>query len=102
MTVWVGGCLQGWFPLTGLPWNLPAVPGIFMGPPPTFDGTSSQAYQVAMSLIKILKYKELCLRQITGANYTVVCLYEILSEKCKIPAMDLSTNQTAEFSQIIV
>ena len=34
----VGGSLQGWFPLTGLPWNLDAVPDIFVGPPPTFDG----------------------------------------------------------------
>ena len=42
----VGGRLQGWFPLTGLPSNLPAVPGIFAGPPPTFDGTSSQAHQI--------------------------------------------------------
>jgi len=28
VTVLVGGCLQCWFPLTGLPWNPPAVPGI--------------------------------------------------------------------------
>ena len=40
----------GWFPLSGLPWNLPAVPGICTGPPPTLDGTSSQAHQLAMSL----------------------------------------------------
>ena len=45
----VGGCLQGWFLLTGLPWNLPVVPGIFVGPPPTFDVTSSQANHLAMS-----------------------------------------------------
>ena len=50
MTVPVGGRLQGWFPLTGLPWNLPAVPGICKGPPPTLDGTSSQAHQLGMSL----------------------------------------------------
>ena len=50
VSVLVGGCLQGWFPLTGLPWNLPAEPGICTGPPPTFDGTSSQAYQLGMSL----------------------------------------------------
>ena len=50
MTVPVGGGLQGWFPLTRLPWNLPAVPGICTGPPPTVDGTSSQAHQLAMSL----------------------------------------------------
>jgi len=48
--VLVGGHLQGWFLLTGLPWNLPAVPGIFAGPPPTFDGTSSQARQSVMDL----------------------------------------------------
>ena len=48
--VLVGSCLQGWFPLIGLPWNLPAMPGIFTGPPLTFDGTSSQARQLAMSL----------------------------------------------------
>jgi len=39
----------GWLPLTGLPWNLPAVPGICAGPPATLDGTSSQAHQLAMS-----------------------------------------------------
>ena len=50
MTVPVGGRLQGWFLLTGLPWNLPDVPGICVGPPPTLDGTSSQAHQLAMSL----------------------------------------------------
>ena len=49
----VGRRLQGWFPLTGLPWNCPAVPGICAGPPPTLDGTSSQAHQSAMSLILI-------------------------------------------------
>ena len=46
----VGRHLQGWFPLTGLPWNLPAVPGICARPPPTLDGTSSQGHQLAMSL----------------------------------------------------
>ena len=40
----------GWFLLTGLPWNLPAVPGICVGPPPTLDGTSSLDHQLAMSL----------------------------------------------------
>ena len=51
----VGGHLQGYFPLTGLPWNLPAVPCIFVGPPPTFDGIHSQAYQLlAMSFITII------------------------------------------------
>ena len=34
VTVLIGGRLQGWFPLTGLPWNLPALPGIFAGLPP--------------------------------------------------------------------
>ena len=53
MTVSVGGGLQGWFPLTGLPWNLPAVPGICTGPPPTLDGTSSQAHLLVMSLMYI-------------------------------------------------
>ena len=54
MTVLIGGCLQGWFPLTGLPWNLPSVPGIFVGSPATFDGTSCQAHQslLVMSLNK--------------------------------------------------
>ena len=50
MPVPVGGRLQGWFLLTGLPWNLPAVPGICTGSPPTMDGTSSQAHQLAMGL----------------------------------------------------
>jgi len=49
MMVLVGGQLQGWFPLTGLPWNLPAVPYIFVGAPLTFDGTSSQALLLPMS-----------------------------------------------------
>ena len=53
----VGGCLQGWFSLTGLPWNLPAVPGIFVDLPPTLDGTISQAHQLAMSLISVTIYK---------------------------------------------
>ena len=48
--VLVGSCLQGWFPLKRLPWNLPAMPGIFTGPPLTLDGTSSKACQLAMSL----------------------------------------------------
>ena len=51
-TVLVGGHLQGWFPLTGLPWNLLAVPGIL-------DSTSSQAHELAMSLkvrIKVTAY----------------------------------------------
>ena len=51
--VLVGGRLQGWFPLTGLPWNFPAVPGICVQPPPTLDGTSSPAHQLAMSLAKV-------------------------------------------------
>ena len=36
--------------VTGFPRNLPAVPGICPGPPPTLDGTTSQAHQLAMSL----------------------------------------------------
>ena len=54
----VGGSLQGWFPFTGLPYNLSAVPGICTGPPPTLDGTStsSQAHQLAMSLNTILMF----------------------------------------------
>ena len=40
--------------LTGLPWNLPSVPGICVGPPPNLDGTSSQAHQWGMSLIIII------------------------------------------------
>ena len=54
MTALVGGHLQGCFPLTGLPWNLLAVPDICAGSPPTLDGTSSQAHQLAMSLIIIV------------------------------------------------
>ena len=50
MLVLVVGRLHGWFPLTGLPWNLHVVPGIFAGNPPTFDGTSSQTLQLGMSL----------------------------------------------------
>ena len=54
MVVLIGGRLQGWFLLIGLPCNLPAVPGICTEPPPTLDGTSSQAHQLAMSLIIII------------------------------------------------
>ena len=50
VTLLVGGCLQGWFPLTCCPCNFPAVPGILVGPSPTFHGVSSQAHQLAMSL----------------------------------------------------
>ena len=53
MRVLVGGCLQGLFLLTELPWNLLAVPGIFAAAAPTFDGTSSQAHRSAMSLTLI-------------------------------------------------
>ena len=34
-------------PLTGLSWNLPAVPDSYTGPPSTFDGTSSQTSSIA-------------------------------------------------------
>ena len=40
----------GWFLLTQLPWNLPAVPGICTGPPPNLDDTSSQVNELATSL----------------------------------------------------
>ena len=43
--VQVGGNLQGWFPLTELPWDLLPVPSIFAGPPLTFNGIGSQANQ---------------------------------------------------------
>ena len=33
-----------------LPWNLPAVPCTFPGPPTTFDSTSSQAHQLVINL----------------------------------------------------
>jgi len=36
--VLVGGHLQGRLSLTGLPWNVPAMPGNCVGAPPTFDG----------------------------------------------------------------
>lgn len=46
-----GGHLQGRFPLSELPWNLPAGPGIFSGPPTTFDGTSSIGDEFSRSKI---------------------------------------------------
>ena len=49
--VLVGGCLQGWFLFAGLQWNLPAASSIFAGPPPTFEGTSSQAHRLATGLL---------------------------------------------------
>lgn len=49
--VLVGGCLQGWFLLTGLLWKLAAVPDIFLRSPRTFDGTTSQAHQLALNLM---------------------------------------------------
>ena len=45
-TVLFGGLLQGWFLLIRLPWNLPAVPGIFVPPPSTFDDTIFWAHQL--------------------------------------------------------
>lgn len=54
MIALVDGHLQGSFPLTWLQWNPRAVPGICAGPPSTFDGTSSQAHQLVMSLIIII------------------------------------------------
>ena len=51
MMVLVGGCLQGWFPFAGLPWNLPTTSSIFAGPQPTFEGTSSQAHHLVTGLI---------------------------------------------------
>ena len=54
VTVLVGVCLQGQVPHIGLPWNLPAVPDIFGEPPPNFDGTSSKAHQLEMSLIQYI------------------------------------------------
>jgi len=56
LPVLVGVCLHGQFPHIGLSWNLPAVPDIFGEPPPTFDGTSSKAHQLEMSLIHKLYY----------------------------------------------
>ena len=50
VTVLVGGSLQSRFPPTGLPWNILAVPGILAGPLSTFDGISSHACLLAMSL----------------------------------------------------
>jgi len=47
--VLVGGHLQGWLSLTGLPWNLPAVPGNYVGPQQPLIAASSQAHQFAMS-----------------------------------------------------
>ena len=55
------GHFQGWFPLTGLPWNLPIVPGICAGSPSTFARTSSQAHQLVMSLKTITKKKHFVL-----------------------------------------
>ena len=54
LTVLVSVCLKGQFPHIGLPWNFPAVRDInfFVEPPPTFDGTSSKARQLEMSLIQ--------------------------------------------------
>ena len=41
----------------GLPLNFPAVTCIFVGPPPTFDGTSSQAHLLMLSLMMFNKLK---------------------------------------------
>ena len=45
------GHLQGWFLLTELPWNLPAVQCLFVGTPTTFDCTSSQARPLMITLL---------------------------------------------------
>ena len=44
MTVLFGDRLQAWFSLIGLPWNLPAMPCILLGPPLTLDRTRSQLF----------------------------------------------------------
>ena len=51
--VLIGGRLQGWVLLTGLLWKLAAVPGIFFRSPRTFDGTTSQAHQLALNLNRV-------------------------------------------------
>ena len=56
MTMLVGDHLQGCFLHSRLSWNLPAVPGIFMGRRPTFDGTSCQAHKLLMSFSIIIYF----------------------------------------------
>ena len=60
VTVLVGGRLQGWFLLRGLPWNLPAVPCILVRPPLTFDGTSSQAHLLMIRLMDQYESEVVC------------------------------------------
>ena len=50
----------------GLPWNLPAVPGICAEPPSTLDGTSSQGHQLAMNSIPAMI---ISLRHFLRANF---------------------------------
>ena len=72
----------GWCLLLGLvparlPWNLLVIPGIFMGIPPIFHGTGSQAHQLAMSLIIIINIMETA--QVSACNTPCMTVTELLS-----------------------
>ena len=76
VSVLVGGHLQDWFPLTVLPWNLPAEPGIFTGTPPIFDSASSQAHHLAMNYKKDkIKWPSFCSCNTYNCKKPFICTF---------------------------
>ena len=76
VSVLVGGHLQDWFPLTVLPWNLPAEPGIFTGTTPIFDSASSQAHQLAMNFKKDkIKWPNFCSCNTYNCKKPFICTF---------------------------
>jgi len=89
VTVLVDGHLQCCVQLTGLPWNLPAVP-VFVGPPPTFDDTFSQAHPLVTGLIVSNKLNVLFLQANSMAGHECGELKQSIS---RLQKSSLATSQ---------
>ena len=68
--VLVDGRLQGWFLLTGWPWNLPAEHWIFTGSLTTFNSTNFQAHLLTTSLTLLEKLNSNC-RDLHSAGISI-------------------------------
>ena len=86
----------GWLPLTGLPWNLPAVPGICSGPSPTLDGTSYQAHQLVMSFNVLKLILSQCLQRSPvsvgwpqGLALPCACIWAVVARIAVVCCADL-------------